>query len=81
MRQGELSFMPLVSTPLGKCGIFEKAYCNPSFATLLYENHLKFRSLGASALSIYSKIGSLIVKLDCFCVINYTIYAQTILHL
>ncbi|MCX2717136.1 inositol monophosphatase [Helicobacter sp. MIT 21-1697] len=52
IQQGESCFMPLNPTPLGKCGIFEKAYCNPHFATLLYENHLKFRSLGASALSI-----------------------------
>nr|QGT50213.1 inositol monophosphatase [uncultured Helicobacter sp.] len=35
-----------------KCGIFEKAYANPHFAHLLYENKIKFRSLGASALSI-----------------------------
>lgn len=46
------AFMPLDSTPISKCGIFEKAYSNPHIAKLLYENGLKFRSLGASALSM-----------------------------
>lgn len=44
--------MPLIHTKNPKCGIFEKAYSNPSFANLLFAHHLKFRSLGASALSI-----------------------------
>lgn len=35
-----------------KCGVFEKAYSNPFFALKLKENGLKFRSLGASALSL-----------------------------
>ncbi|WP_394959214.1 inositol monophosphatase family protein [uncultured Helicobacter sp.] len=35
-----------------KCGIFEKAYSNPHIASLFFANGLKFRSLGASALSI-----------------------------
>ena len=34
-----------------KCGIFEKAYSNPHIAARLFANGLKFRSLGASALS------------------------------
>ena len=46
------AFMPLDSTPISKCGIFEKAYSNPHIAKLLYDNGLKFRSLGASALSM-----------------------------
>lgn len=39
-------------SPQAKCGIFEKAYTNPHIAAFLYENGLKFRSLGASALSM-----------------------------
>lgn len=37
---------------VSKCGIFEKAYTNPHIAKLFYEHGLKFRSLGASALSL-----------------------------
>ena len=48
----EKAFVPLNSTPISKCGIFEKAYSNPHIAKLLYDNGLKFRSLGASALSM-----------------------------
>lgn len=39
-----------ISVP--KCGIFEKAYSNPKIAKKLYKKDLKFRSLGASALSL-----------------------------
>lgn len=46
------AFIPLDSTPISKCGIFEKAYTHPHIAKLLYENGLKFRSLGASAISM-----------------------------
>lgn len=46
------AFVPLDSTPLSKCGIFEKAYSNHHIAKLLYDNGLKFRSLGASAISM-----------------------------
>ncbi len=35
-----------------KCGVFEKAYCNPKIAKKLYKHHIKFRSLGAGALSL-----------------------------
>ena len=35
-----------------KCGIFEKAYSHPEIARELYAHKLKFRSLGASALSL-----------------------------
>lgn len=34
-----------------KCGIFERAYCNPSIVARLHTHHIKFRSLGAGALS------------------------------
>ncbi|PAF42345.1 inositol monophosphatase family protein [Helicobacter sp. 11S02596-1] len=37
---------------LSKCGIFEKAYSNPDIAKKLFEHSIKFRSLGASALSL-----------------------------
>ncbi len=43
--------MPIGQT-IHKCGIFEKAYCNPKIAKKLYKQNLKFRSLGASALSL-----------------------------
>ena len=52
LQEGEAAFIALESLPLTKCGIFEKAYSNPHITALLYQNHLKFRSLGASALSI-----------------------------
>lgn len=35
-----------------KCGVFEKAYSYPDIARELYTHKLKFRSLGASALSL-----------------------------
>lgn len=35
-----------------KCGVFEKAYSYPDIARELYVHKLKFRSLGASALSL-----------------------------
>lgn len=35
-----------------KCGVFEKAYSNPKIAKKLYKHNIKFRSLGASALSL-----------------------------
>ena len=35
-----------------KCGVFEKAYSYPDIARELYAHKLKFRSLGASALSL-----------------------------
>lgn len=34
-----------------KCGIFERAYCNPSVVAKLHNHKVKFRSLGAGALS------------------------------
>lgn len=46
------AFKDIENLPLGKCGIFEKAYCHPDIAMALYEKGLKFRSLGASALSM-----------------------------
>ena len=46
------AFRLLQSTSVSKCGLFEKAYCNPKIAESLYEKRLKFRSLGASALSM-----------------------------
>ncbi|TLE02720.1 inositol monophosphatase family protein [Helicobacter japonicus] len=49
---GIASTQTLQCTTLSKCGIFEKAYCNPHIAAFLYKEHLKFRSLGASALSM-----------------------------
>ncbi len=52
LQEGEAAFIALESLPLTKCGIFEKAYSNPHITALLYQNRLKFRSLGASALSI-----------------------------
>ena len=42
----------LLSSTSTKCGIFEKAYSNPHIAKLLFDHRLKFRSLGASALSL-----------------------------
>lgn len=39
-----------INTP--KCGIFEGAYKNPKICEILYNNHIKFRSLGALALSL-----------------------------
>lgn len=52
----KLHFPTLTPLPLAhtspKCGIFEKAYSNPTLAARLYERHYKFRSLGASALSL-----------------------------
>lgn len=57
---------------LVKCGIFEKAYSNPQIASRLHENKLKFRSLGASALSLamscdmnFMLFGGEIRKYDC----------------
>lgn len=35
-----------------KCGIFEKAYSNPHLCLKMYEQKMKFRSLGAIALSL-----------------------------
>lgn len=35
-----------------KCGIFEKAYSNPHLCFKMYEKKMKFRSLGAIALSL-----------------------------
>lgn len=43
---------PLKVATTSKCGIFEKAYCNSEIAKKLYDKRLKFRSLGASALSL-----------------------------
>ncbi|PAF47412.1 hypothetical protein BKH41_07470 [Helicobacter sp. 12S02232-10] len=43
--------IPQSSLP-AKCGIFEKAYSNPDLATKLFEQKIKFRSLGASAISL-----------------------------
>lgn len=40
------------SKNLAKCGIFEGAYRNPHICKLLNENNIKFRSLGALALSL-----------------------------
>ncbi len=37
---------------LPKCGIFERAYSNPLICHKLKENNIKFRSLGALALSL-----------------------------
>ena len=42
---------PLAPAP-AKCGVFEKAYSYPDIARELYVHKLKFRSLGASALSL-----------------------------
>ncbi|ETD27685.1 inositol monophosphatase family protein [Helicobacter canis] len=42
---------PIAPTP-AKCGVFEKAYSYPDIARELYTHRLKFRSLGASALSL-----------------------------
>ncbi|MDO7252803.1 inositol monophosphatase family protein [Helicobacter cappadocius] len=39
---------------LPKCGIFEKSYSNPLLCTKMYEQKMKFRSLGAIALSLAS---------------------------
>ena len=36
---------------LPKCGIFERAYCNPNIVAKLHNHKVKFRSLGAGALS------------------------------
>lgn len=52
MLHKEEAFQTLQVASISKCGIFEKAYHNPKIATLLYQNQLKFRSLGASALSM-----------------------------
>ncbi|PAF46495.1 hypothetical protein BKH46_07025 [Helicobacter sp. 12S02634-8] len=35
-----------------RCGIFEKAYSNPKLAAKLFSQKIKFRSLGASAISL-----------------------------
>ena len=35
-----------------KCGIFERAYCNPTVVAKLHNHNIKFRSLGAGALSL-----------------------------
>ncbi|RAX53879.1 hypothetical protein CCY99_05725 [Helicobacter sp. 16-1353] len=35
-----------------KCGIFEKAYSNPQICNIFRDNNIKFRSLGALALSL-----------------------------
>lgn len=37
---------------VAKCGIFERAYSNPHICQILSDNHIKFRSLGALALSL-----------------------------
>lgn len=42
---------PIAPAP-AKCGVFEKAYSYPDIARELYTHKLKFRSLGASALSL-----------------------------
>lgn len=43
---------PPIQSIADKCGIFEKAYSNLHIAAMLFSRHLKFRSLGASALSL-----------------------------
>ena len=40
------------STNQPKCGIFEGAYRNPHICEILHKNNIKFRSLGALALSL-----------------------------
>lgn len=52
LTKGKQAYKALKCSTHSKCGIFEKAYCNPHIAALLYEKALKFRSLGASALSM-----------------------------
>lgn len=42
----------LDSANIAKCGIFEGAYRNPHICALLNKNNIKFRSLGALALSL-----------------------------
>lgn len=42
----------LGSDGMAKCGIFEKAYSNPHLCLKMYEEKMKFRSLGAIALSL-----------------------------
>ncbi|PAF43410.1 inositol monophosphatase family protein [Helicobacter sp. 11S03491-1] len=74
----QLSLIDCQQTPilknhsLSQCGIFEKAYSNPSLAAKLYEHKIKFRSLGASALSLslahdvnFMLFGGKIRKYDC----------------
>lgn len=41
-----------LKTKLSKCGIFERAYKDPDMCKILANNHIKFRSLGALALSL-----------------------------
>lgn len=41
-----------ISSVTSKCGIFEKAYSNPQICKIFKDNEIKFRSLGALALSL-----------------------------
>ncbi len=61
-----------INRTVPKCGIFEKAYSNPKIVKKLYKKNLKFRSLGASALSLayalennFMLFGGKIRKYDC----------------
>lgn len=45
-------FSALLQTNISKCGIFERAYSNPEICQKLKDNNIKFRSLGALALSL-----------------------------
>ena len=61
-----------IGNTISKCGIFEKAYYHPKIAKKLYKQNLKFRSLGASALSLayalennFMLFGGKIRKYDC----------------
>lgn len=42
----------LDSANIAKCGIFEGAYRNPHICEILHKNNIKFRALGALALSL-----------------------------
>lgn len=46
------SFSVEIPQTMAKCGIFEGAYKNPHICKILKENSIKFRSLGALALSL-----------------------------
>lgn len=45
-------FKPLTMPQSAKCGIFERAYSNPKMCAILHKHSIKFRSLGALALSL-----------------------------
>ncbi|WP_181881770.1 inositol monophosphatase family protein [Helicobacter sp. MIT 14-3879] len=45
-------FKELIALNTSKCGIFEGAYSNPNICSLLASSNIKFRSLGALALSL-----------------------------